>query len=456
MKPVILIGASKHDLDNGNIEMLRTTWLRDCKIPYQIFVGRTVENAVGANMTVLDAPDGLWVELTYKTRRMMRWAAPQAFTHVFRCDVDTLVHMERLLASGFEAHDYFGSTLDVPTNWPFCHGGPGFWLSMKAVRILADAAIDQNSEIHKLQDQWIGDTLGVAGINPAHDPRFSMGWSYGRDEPRILPDNDTISCHMSKGTGNYDKKWMREAYDRMTTANAFTLQYPWIKEHGAKTSAVPNPNPTSKVLIACNSCWKDVRNGSNAAIRDTWGKELPAGWDLRFFMGDRNFSPEEEKLLLDPNFIGSPGTLGELAPATAKKCDIGDAWTLCPDEVMLHDVPDGYLGLPWKTVESLRWALELGYDYIFRIFTDTYVFVERLYKCGFESYDALGVVLFNCPPCPAHPDSSHFCPLGGDGYWTSRKAAQAILYYTDAELEKMTDDQLRALGAEFEYVEVEA
>lgn len=187
------------------------------------------------------------------------------------------------------------------------------------------------------------------------------------------------------------------------------------------------PEPTSRVLIACNSCWKDIENGSNAAIRTTWASDLPKGWDLRFFVGGRNFTEQEERNLFTSEFMGSPGTLGAMSGATCRKAAIGTAAELCADEIMLGDVPDGYLGLPWKTIESLKWALIEGYDYVFRIFTDTYVFPDRLYKSGFEQFDALTGAVFSCPPCPAHPETRHSCPLGGDGYWTSRKASQAII-----------------------------
>lgn len=186
-----------------------------------------------------------------------------------------------------------------------------------------------------------------------------------------------------------------------------------------------DPSPDVKVLIACNSCWKDIENGGNEAIRDTWAKSLPEGVDLKFFVGDRNFTQKEEETLFTNDFLGSPGTLGNLAPATAKKATIGEAKDLQSDEVMLEDVPDGYLGMPWKTVRSLEWAKD--YDFVFRIFTDTYVFPDRLMRSGFEQFDALGIVVFGCPPCAAHPDLMHACPLGGDGYWTSRKASKAII-----------------------------
>ena len=181
-----------------------------------------------------------------------------------------------------------------------------------------------------------------------------------------------------------------------------------------------------KVLVACNTCWKDVRNGSDKAIRETWAAKLPKGWDLKFFVGGRNFTAEEEATLFTESFLGSPGTLGNVSAACAAKAVIGTRDELQDDEIILADVPDGYLGLPWKTVESLKWAMKEGYDYVFRIFVDTYAFPDRLLKSGFQNYDASGWS-FGCIPCQAHPETTHSCPLGGAGYWLSRKAMQAVI-----------------------------
>jgi hypothetical protein len=205
-----------------------------------------------------------------------------------------------------------------------------------------------------------------------------------------------------------------------------------------------------KILIACSSCWRDVENGSNKAIRETWGQLLPEEMDLRFFIGGRDFTGEERAVLNTPKYLQSPPTIGNAL--NLKSPTIGNSANLLADEILLADTPDGYLGLPWKTRDSLQWALDHGYDYIFRIFVDTYVFPNRLLYSGFEKHDAVGWT-FICKSCLAHPNKEHTCPHGGCGYWTSRRAAQAIIYYTDAELEKMTDVELDALGAEYEYVE---
>lgn len=188
---------------------------------------------------------------------------------------------------------------------------------------------------------------------------------------------------------------------------------------------IPKPEP-QRVLIAVSSCWKDLR--SNQAIRDTWAKYVPKNWDLRFFIGNRNFTDEEQAELFTPEWIGSPGTLGNLAAPTAKKAVIGTKGDLKNDEILL-DCPDSYLGLPWKTVESLKWALAQTYDVVFRVFVDTYLFPDRLERVGF-AHDCSGWS-FGCGPCPAHSSGHHSCPLGGAGYPLSRKACEAVLYTTE-------------------------
>jgi hypothetical protein len=178
-----------------------------------------------------------------------------------------------------------------------------------------------------------------------------------------------------------------------------------------------------KILIAVSSCWKDLQ--SNQAIRDTWAKRLPANWDLRFFLGSRNFTEEEQARLFTPEWIGSPGTLGNLAAPTAKKAVIGKKEDLKNDEIIV-DCPDSYLGLPWKTTASLEWAISRDYAGVFRIFVDTYLFPDRLALSDYAHNDAIGW-MFGCGPCPAHPDSHHLCPLGGAGYWLSRKACEIVV-----------------------------
>jgi hypothetical protein len=180
-----------------------------------------------------------------------------------------------------------------------------------------------------------------------------------------------------------------------------------------------------KIAVLISTCWKDKLNGGNDAIRNTWGNNLPEGWDLKFCIGDHEFTKEEKAKLFTNDFIGSPGTLGNMDASKSSACPIGEKSDLLPDELLLN-CDDGYLGLPWKTTESLKWAMDEGYDFVVRGFVDTYLFPQLMDKSDVWKYDAAGWA-FACCSCPAHPDVIHSAPLGGAAYTTSRKASQAII-----------------------------
>jgi hypothetical protein len=133
-----------------------------------------------------------------------------------------------------------------------------------------------------------------------------------------------------------------------------------------------------KVLIAVLSCHSLRRY--EQSIRDTWGKDIPGGTDLRFFLG---FS----------NADGDP-----------RRRD---------DEVLL-EVEDSWSGITNKTVEMYRWAVEKGYDYVFKVDLDTLVRPQALLQAGFEQFDWVG-------------GQNSFFASGGAGYWLSRRAMEAVV-----------------------------
>jgi len=153
-----------------------------------------------------------------------------------------------------------------------------------------------------------------------------------------------------------------------------------------------------KILVALKVCHKYVQvrtwsrdveekhrtipvNDQIAACRETWVRDLAAypNVDVRFFYGR------------------------------------GATRQPLPDEVFL-DCADDYNSLPYKTKAICAWAFEHGYDFIFLTDDDTYVWVDRLMKSGFESHDYLGAVsyLSRCPYAT------------GLGYWMSAKAARCV------------------------------
>jgi hypothetical protein len=132
---------------------------------------------------------------------------------------------------------------------------------------------------------------------------------------------------------------------------------------GNRSRAVEDLPPLPKILIAVPTCFsfqyerweqKDEKtrfhaNGPNEqtqAVRDTWAKDvLPfKNVTLKFFYGKPSDGFPRQPLA---------------------------------DEVFL-DVPDGYGGLPLKTVALCKYAVENGYKFIYKADTDTFVHIDRL------------------------------------------------------------------------------
>lgn len=149
---------------------------------------------------------------------------------------------------------------------------------------------------------------------------------------------------------------------------------------------------THKVLVAVITCGRD--RDKNKAQRETCFQDTH-GADVRFFFGRGS----------------SQG----------------------PDEIIL-DVEDDYKNLPEKVSLMLRWALDQGYDYIFRMDSDVYVVMERLMAAIPVGHDYCGRL--------RGPSGSYPAPYAsGFAYWLSRRGAEARIA---GETEDIAED--RATG----------
>jgi hypothetical protein len=108
-----------------------------------------------------------------------------------------------------------------------------------------------------------------------------------------------------------------------------------------------------RVAIVVKSCQRDKYAGCHAAIRETYGKNLPEGVNLYFVMG----GPKPDNLL--------------------------------PDELWF-DVDDGYWELLPKVKSASKYIVDNNYDYVYFCDTDSYLVVEKLLQSGFEKYDFSG------------------------------------------------------------------
>jgi hypothetical protein len=129
-----------------------------------------------------------------------------------------------------------------------------------------------------------------------------------------------------------------------------------------------------KVLIAILSC--HALRHYEQAQRDTWIKDIPEGVDHRFFLGRSTTEQGADEVFLST----------------------GDAFS---------DITE-------KAVAVFRWALEQGYDFVFKADLDTLVRPMALLASGFEQHDYSG-------------GQNSFFASGGSGYWLSRRAMQYVV-----------------------------
>lgn len=148
----------------------RETWLRSLRgLDYRFFLGRGNSHD-HADEVVLDVPDD-YDSLVFKLQATVAWAYQRGFDFIFKCDDDTYIRPERLLTSGFENHDYTGYCYRTQFH---AIGGPGYWLSLKSMRVLLQYPVVQGPE-----DIWVYETLRANGIECIHDDRYI--------DPRFCP-----------------------------------------------------------------------------------------------------------------------------------------------------------------------------------------------------------------------------------------------------------------------------
>jgi hypothetical protein len=219
VRPVILIMSCLRDVVNGANQACRETWLAPARegtlpVPYRFVIGRNPGFKPLADEIVVDAPDD-YEGLPWKGIEARKWALSQGFTHVFKCDTDTYVHIPRLLASGFEGHGFTGVIRVSPKpgygeDGQFVSGGCGYWTGPVATRLVADSCSDCSSA----EDVHVSRLLWRNGIRCWSDWRYSNAPGDHGEDGACLPTNDLITVHLSRGTANYDPGWMREAHRR--------------------------------------------------------------------------------------------------------------------------------------------------------------------------------------------------------------------------------------------------
>jgi len=124
--------------------------------------------------------------LPEKLRLLLIWALERrTFDYLFKCDDDTYVRMDRLLAVDLRGHDYIGG--EWAEDVGYASGGAGYLLSRRAVEIVAGDILEAAGEPYPdgAEDLLVGRCLRRAGVRFQRDRRFI---AYSDELRRPRPD----------------------------------------------------------------------------------------------------------------------------------------------------------------------------------------------------------------------------------------------------------------------------
>ena len=191
MMPKVLIAFSSGAAYEQNHQAVRETWITEAVklgCDYKFFLGKGAsEKSDVVVCESADDPGGMADRIKEKAK----YTLEHGYDFVFMCYPDTYVVPERLLKSGFEQFDYFGS-FGRGTGFndkPYCHGGAGYFLSRKSCSYLVESECTYPND-----DCWVGDTLYSKPIHQKSDKRFCQNLG------SPLACNDIITSHLSDAT----------------------------------------------------------------------------------------------------------------------------------------------------------------------------------------------------------------------------------------------------------------
>jgi len=115
-----------------------------------------------------------YMALPSKVRQAFAWAVDHDYDYIFKCDRDTAIHADRLVAALPEGQDYVGL---VGNPGDCCGGGAGYWLSRKAIIAYLQNYDERQlplANYQKLEDWCLFTVLDRASprISPVCDRRY--------------------------------------------------------------------------------------------------------------------------------------------------------------------------------------------------------------------------------------------------------------------------------------------
>lgn len=199
-RPIIFVVSCARDRANGRQQAAEATWMHEWSdlIDVDILLGEGNESHGFPLEWVIDNVPDDYGGVVRKYQQGRHYAMRCGYTHIFHACVDTWINVPRLLASGFENHDYTGYRCDEGHG----SGGMGYWTSAKAAQVLLDAPLTGDYE-----DRWAGAALAKAGIMLYEDRRYSSPANPNRPP-------DEITLHLSRGTDNFDPQWMYDYHNK--------------------------------------------------------------------------------------------------------------------------------------------------------------------------------------------------------------------------------------------------
>jgi hypothetical protein len=176
-------------------ETCQRTWMHDARL-----AGIRVVTCTPAGETKWATDDLLycrmvpeaWATLPQLSRSMCQGMLDrQDWDYIFKADDDTFIAIRRWIEVDCNGRDYIGGWCKHQGE-TYAHGGGGYFLSRKAVQIVAE----NMTETEGMEDQLTGRHLRNHGIVYNSDSRYVGGGNTHVFRPR--PDNSLITVHTKR------------------------------------------------------------------------------------------------------------------------------------------------------------------------------------------------------------------------------------------------------------------
>jgi hypothetical protein len=152
--------------ENDRIAAMRDTWLKDVaafpNVTYKLFYGSPSPTGfiLKPDEVLLGVPDD-YGSLPAKTIAICKYAEEHRFDLLYKCDDDTGVYVDRIIREAMTGiWDYAGYL-----NGRVATGGTGYWLTKRAISIIANQASANN---HWAEDVTVSKCLFSHNIQPVH------------------------------------------------------------------------------------------------------------------------------------------------------------------------------------------------------------------------------------------------------------------------------------------------